>query len=43
MSQKESTEKRVMRALETAQKYSLVVNSVKSRVVIEPDLKLLLG
>jgi organic hydroperoxide reductase OsmC/OhrA len=43
MSQKEITEKRVQRALETAQKYSLVANSVKSRVIIEPDLKLLHG
>jgi organic hydroperoxide reductase OsmC/OhrA len=42
-SQREITEKRVLRALETAQKYSLVANSVKSQVVIEPDLKLLQG
>jgi len=43
VSQKEITGKRVLRALETAQKYSLVANSVKSRVVIEPNLKLLHG
>jgi organic hydroperoxide reductase OsmC/OhrA len=41
ISQKEITEKRIMRALETAQKYSLVANSVKSRIVVEPDVKLL--
>jgi hypothetical protein len=43
LSQKEITEKRIMRALETAQKYSLVANSIKSRVVIVPDLKLMHG
>ena len=41
ISQKEITEKRIMRALETAQKYSLVANSVKSRIVVEPDVRLL--
>jgi organic hydroperoxide reductase OsmC/OhrA len=41
MSQKEITEKRVMRALETAQKYSLVANSVKSGVLVEPQISLL--
>ena len=40
MSQKEITEKRVVRALETAQKYSLVANSVKSVVLVEPQIKL---
>ena len=32
------TEKRVRRALTAAQKYSLVVNSVKSEIVIEPTI-----
>ncbi len=40
MSQKEITEKRVVRALETAQKYSLVANSVKSVVLVEPQIDL---
>ena len=40
MSQKEITEKRVLRALETAQKYSLVANSVKSVVLVEPQIDL---
>ena len=40
MSQKEITGKRVMRALETAQKYSLVANSVKSVVLVEPQINL---
>jgi len=34
-------EKRVRRALESAQKYSLVANSVKSQVVIEPEVGIL--
>jgi organic hydroperoxide reductase OsmC/OhrA len=34
----EAVEKRVRRALESAQKYSLVANSVKSKVIIEPDI-----
>ncbi|MFB3904232.1 MAG: OsmC family protein [Acidobacteriota bacterium] len=38
---KEITEKRISRALETAQKYSLVANSIKSRIAVEPDVKLL--
>ena len=40
-SQKEITEKRVLRALETAQKYSLVANSVKSVVLMQPQINLL--
>jgi organic hydroperoxide reductase OsmC/OhrA len=36
----EAVEKRVRRALESAQKFSLVANSVKSEVVIEPDILL---
>jgi organic hydroperoxide reductase OsmC/OhrA len=34
-----AVEKRVRRALESAQKYSLVANSVKSAVVIEPAIE----
>jgi organic hydroperoxide reductase OsmC/OhrA len=36
---KSAVEKRVRRALESAQKYSLVANSVKSAVVIEPVIE----
>jgi organic hydroperoxide reductase OsmC/OhrA len=36
-----AVEKRVRRALESAQKYSLVANSVKSRVMIEPEVSIL--
>ncbi len=31
---------RVRRALQSAQKYSLVANSVKSEIIIEPDIKI---
>ena len=34
-------EKRVRRALESAQKYSLVANSIKSQVIVEPDITIL--
>jgi organic hydroperoxide reductase OsmC/OhrA len=34
----EAVEKRVRRALESAQKFSLVANSIKSTVSIEPDV-----
>ena len=34
----EAVEKRVRRALESAQKYSLVANSVKSKVIVEPEI-----
>ncbi len=34
----EAVEKRVRRALESAQKFSLVANSVKSDVTVEPDI-----
>ena len=34
-------EKRVRRALESAQKYSLVANSVKAQVIVEPDINIL--
>ena len=35
----EVIKKRIQRALESAQKYSLVANSVKSAIVIEPDIE----
>ena len=37
------TEKRVRKALAAAQKYSLVANSVKSEIVIEPNIVVLAG
>ena len=40
---KEITEKRISRALETAQKYSLVANSIKSRITVESEMTLLVG
>jgi organic hydroperoxide reductase OsmC/OhrA len=40
-SQKETTEKRITRALETAQKYSLVANSVKSKILMDPDIEII--
>jgi organic hydroperoxide reductase OsmC/OhrA len=39
----EAVEKRVRRSLESAQKYSLVANSVKSKVIIEPDIFIEIG
>jgi uncharacterized OsmC-like protein len=36
-----AVEKRVRRGLESARKYSLVANSVKSQVVIEPTIEVL--
>ncbi len=39
--QEEITEKRIRRALDTAQKYSLVANSIKSRIAVEPEIELL--
>jgi hypothetical protein len=36
----EAVEKRVRRALESARKFSLVANSVKSDVVLEPDVSI---
>ena len=36
---KAAVEKRIRRALESAQKYSLVANSVKSAVVLEPAIE----
>jgi len=35
---KTALEKRVRRALESAQKYSLVANSVKSEIIVEPEI-----
>lgn len=40
---KEAVEKRALRALGSAQKYSLVANSVKSEVVVEPDISIETG
>jgi organic hydroperoxide reductase OsmC/OhrA len=34
----EAVQKRVRRALESAQRFSLVANSVKSEVIVEPDV-----
>jgi hypothetical protein len=34
----EAVEKRVRRALQSAQKFSLVANSVKSQIIIEPEI-----
>jgi organic hydroperoxide reductase OsmC/OhrA len=36
-----AVEKRVRRALESAQKYSLVANSIKSQIIVEPELRIL--
>ena len=36
-----AVEKRIQRALESAQKYSLVANSIKSKVVVEPTISIL--
>lgn len=38
---KEAIQARVQRALQSAQKYSLVANSVKSEIVIEPTIEIL--
>jgi hypothetical protein len=35
---KATVESRVRRALQAAQKYSLVANSVKSEIVVEPEI-----
>jgi organic hydroperoxide reductase OsmC/OhrA len=39
--EKAVVEKRVRRALESARKYSLVANSIKSELVIEPEVDIL--
>jgi organic hydroperoxide reductase OsmC/OhrA len=36
---KEAIQKRIQRALKSAQKYSLVANSVKSEIIIEPEIE----
>jgi len=36
-----AVEKRVRRALDSAQKYSLVANSVKSEIIVEPEVNIL--
>jgi organic hydroperoxide reductase OsmC/OhrA len=38
---KAAIEKRVRRALESARKYSLVANSVKSEIIVEPEVNIL--
>ena len=38
--QEEETRKRVQRALESAFKYSLVANSIKSEIVVEPEIEI---
>jgi organic hydroperoxide reductase OsmC/OhrA len=38
----EGTRKRVQRALDSAVKYSLVANSMKSEIAIEPEIEILL-
>ncbi len=35
---REAVEKRVRRALESAQKYSLVANSIKSELIVRPEI-----
>jgi organic hydroperoxide reductase OsmC/OhrA len=40
--EREATLKRVQRALESAVKYSLVANSLKSEIVIEPEIEIIL-
>ena len=37
---KGTVEKRVRRALESAQKYSLVANSIKSDLIVEPEVRI---
>jgi organic hydroperoxide reductase OsmC/OhrA len=37
---REAVEKRIRRALESAQKFSLIANSVKSEVVVEPEIRM---
>ena len=39
--EKAAVEKRVRRALESAQKYSLVANSIKSELVVDPALEVI--
>jgi organic hydroperoxide reductase OsmC/OhrA len=38
--ERSSVEKRARRALDSAQKYSLVANSIKSRILIDPEIEI---
>ena len=40
---KKAVESRTRRALQSAQKYSLVANSVKSEIIIEPQIEVVVG
>ena len=40
--EQEATRKRVQRALESAVKYSLVANSLKSEIIVEPKIEVIL-
>lgn len=42
-SETEAVETRVRRALQSAQKYSLVANSVKAKLVVEPHIEIVAG
>jgi organic hydroperoxide reductase OsmC/OhrA len=37
----ESVERRVRKALGSAQKYSLVVNSIKSQIILQPEIEII--
>jgi len=37
----EAVEKRIRRGLQSAQKFSLVANSIKSEVIVEPEIRVL--
>jgi organic hydroperoxide reductase OsmC/OhrA len=39
----ESVEKRIRRALQSAQKFSLVANSIRSDIALEPEIKVITG
>ncbi len=41
LEQPEDVHKRILRALQSAQKYSLVANSVKSEIIIEPNIEVI--
>jgi organic hydroperoxide reductase OsmC/OhrA len=41
--QSEETRRRVQRALDSAVKYSLVANSIKSEIVVEPQIEIIVG
>jgi organic hydroperoxide reductase OsmC/OhrA len=40
---KEAVEKRIRRALQSAQKFSLVANSIRSDIALEPEIKVITG